>query len=63
MTRQVMIQPRRDGQGFELWWLNPPPPPLMWDRPGIPSSTWLASRNTRRELLDYAARNGWEVVG
>jgi len=63
MTRQVMIQPRRDMPGFEAWWLNPPPPYYQWDREGIPSSTWLASRINKRDLLDHAAAEGWEVVG
>ena len=45
-----------------LWWLNPPFN-LVWDRPGIPSSTWLASRPTKRAALDLAAAEGWEVVG
>lgn len=60
---RVMIQPRTTQPGWEVWWLDPPPPHYAEDRPGIPSSTWLASRMNRRDVLELCAREGWEVVG
>lgn len=60
---KVMITPRQTQPGWEVWWLDPPPPHYPWDRPGIPSSTWLASRISKRDVLELCAREGWEVVG
>ena len=60
---KVMLTRRTYPAGWEAWWLNPPPPHPQWDREGIPSSTWLASRISKRELLEHAGREGWEVVG
>jgi hypothetical protein len=45
-----------------LWWLNPPVA-LVWDRPGIASSTYLCGFLTKRDAVEKAAREGWEVVG
>lgn len=59
---KVMITPRQTQPGWEVWWLDPPYTPAE-DRPGIPSSTWLASRISRRDVLEMCAREGWEVVG
>lgn len=55
---KVMLQP-----GYEVWWLDPPPPHYAEDRPGIASSTWFASRISRRDALELCEREGWEVVG
>lgn len=60
---KVMLTPRQTQPGWEVWWLDPPPPHPREDRPGIPSSTWLASRISRRDVLELCAREGWEVVG
>jgi hypothetical protein len=60
--KRVSLLPRTTQPGFEVWWLNPPYP-LTWDRDGIRSSTWLASRISRDDALALAVVEGWEVVG
>jgi hypothetical protein len=47
---------------WALWWLNPPVA-LVWDRPGIASSTYLCGFLSKRHAVEHAAREGWEVVG
>lgn len=61
VARKVMLTPRLYPPGWEVWWLNPPPHPFE-DRPGIPSSTWLASRISRRDAVELCAAEGWEVI-
>lgn len=60
---KVMLTPRQTQPGYEVWWLDPPRPHPFEDRPGIPSSTWLASRIEKRDALALCAAEGWEVVG
>ena len=45
-----------------LWWLNPPYT-YEFDRPGIPSSTYLCGYLAKRDALEKAAREGWGGVG
>jgi hypothetical protein len=50
-VKRVTILPRTTQPGWELWWLNPPHPPL-----------WLASRISRDDAVALAVVEGWEVV-
>ena len=56
---KVRILPRSTQPGWEVWWLDPPHA-LTWDREGIESSTWLASRIERADVLALCEREGWQ---
>jgi hypothetical protein len=57
-----MLAPDPHAPLWCLWWLNPSVA-LTWDRPGIASSTYLCGFLARRDAVEHAAREGWEVVG
>jgi hypothetical protein len=57
-----MLAPDPHAPIWCLWWLNPSVS-LTWDRPGIASSTYLCGFLARRDAVEHAAREGWEVVG
>lgn len=57
---RVKITPRTTQPGWEVWWIDPPFTP-RWDREGIESSTWLASRIARADAVALCEREGWEV--
>ncbi|GEM_PF-6517246 len=61
MTRRVRLTRDDAAPLWALWWLNPPFP-LVGDREGIPSSTYLCGFLRREDALAKAAREGWEVV-
>lgn len=52
---------RHDGAIWGLWWQNPPFA-LEWDRPGIPSSTYLCGYPRRADAQAKAGHEGWEIV-
>lgn len=56
---KVRILPRTTQPGWEVWWLDPPFP-LTWDREGIESITWLASRIERADAVALCEREGWQ---
>ena len=61
MTRRVRLTRDDAAPLWCLWWLNPPYA-LNWDRPGVPSSTYLCGYLSKQEAAAKATREGWEVV-
>lgn len=57
---KVRILPRTTQPGWEVWWLDPPFTP-RWDREGIESSAWLASRIAHADAVALCEREGWEI--